>query len=154
MIRQRILEAYAEGSSLSLIAESFKMTKESVKDVLRDYKEESRFKRTFTNEFRTMVAERDINGVARSTIASELQLNINTVKKSCEKFGQALKDKASSEKAFTRINGEFSMDTCPSCGSKHNNKVDDNVTYCMSCSAEHEYYDGYVMKVNFEYIEE
>lgn len=154
MIRQMILEAYAEGSPLSLIAESFKIREESVKGILLDYKEQNRFKRTFTDEFRTVIAERDINGVARSTIASELKLNINTIKKSCEKFGQSLKDKATSDKAFTRIDGEFSMSTCPSCGSKKNNIVDDNATYCMSCDSEHEYYDSYVMKVNFEYIEE
>lgn len=154
MSRHKVLEAYAEGSPISLIAESFKLSEEQVKSVLIKHKEDSRFKRTFTDEFRRMIAERDINGVPRSTIASELELNVNTVKKACETFGQAIKEKATSDKAFTRIDGEFKLDTCPSCGSKRNNLVDDRTTYCMACDSEHEYYDGYVLKVNFEYIEE
>ena len=154
MNKQMILEAYADGSPVGLIAESFKTTQNEILEVLRNYKEDSRFKRTFTDEFRRMIAERDMNGVARSSIANELELNVNTIKKSCELFGQAIKEKATSDQAFTKIKGDFQLDTCPSCGSKRNNLVDDKTTYCMSCDSEHEYYNGYVMKINFEYLEE
>ncbi|MER2006527.1 MAG: hypothetical protein ABS939_03665 [Psychrobacillus sp.] len=154
MIEQKVLEAYADGSPLGLIIESFNITHKQVTKILLSYKEKSRYKRTFTDEFRKMIAERDMNGVARSTIANELGLNVNTVKKACEKFGQAIKGKATSDKAFTKIEGEFSLNTCPSCGSKRNNLVDDKTTYCMSCDSEFEYHDGYVLKINFEYIEE
>jgi Zn finger protein HypA/HybF involved in hydrogenase expression len=154
MIEQKVIEAYSEGSPLSLIADSFKISERLAKDIVLNFKKESKFKRTFTDEFKKVIAQRDINGVARSAIAIELEINVNTVKKACEKFGQALKEKATSDNAFTKITGDFTLDTCPSCGSKRNNLVDDNTTYCMSCDSEHEYYDGYVLKVNFEYIEE
>lgn len=154
MIKQKVLEAYSEGSPLSLIAESFKISEEQIKEILNDHREKSRHKRTFTDDFKRMIAERDMNGVARSTIASELQLNVNTVKKACEKFGQAIKEKATSDKAFTKIVGDFKLNTCPSCGSKKNNLVDENTTFCMACDSEHEYYDGYVLKINYEYLEE
>ena len=154
MNKQYILEAYADGSSMSYLAESFDITEEEVKAILITYKEESRFKKSFTDEFRKMIAERDINGVTRNAIAKELELNVNTVKKSCEAFGQAVKGKATSDNAFTRIDGEFIMGACLSCGSKKNNVVDDNTTYCMSCDSEFEYYDGYVLKINYEYLEE
>lgn len=154
MIEQKVIDAYSEGSPLSLIAESFKITEQLAKDILLKHKEGSRFKRTFTDEFRRMIAERDMNGVARSTIASELELNVNTIKKACEQFGQAVKEKATSDQAFTKIDGNFQLDTCPSCGSKRNNLVDDKTTYCVKCGTEHEYYDGYVLKINWEYLEE
>lgn len=166
MNKQKILEAYSDGSPIALIVESFNTTYEQVIEVLNTYKEDSRYKRTFTEEFRRMIAERDMNGVTRSSIAKELKLNVNTVKKACEAYGQTLKEKATSDKALTKIDGEFKLDTCPSCGSKKNNLVDENITFCMSCDSEHEYFfekvdkDGkvtekpYVMKVNFEYIEE
>lgn len=154
MIEQKVLEAYTDGSPISLIAESFKVSERLVKDILLKNKEENRFKKTFTEQFRRMIAERDLNGVARSTIADELGINVNTVRKACEAFGQAIKEKATSDKAYTKISGDFKLDTCPSCGSNRNNLVDDSTTYCMSCDSEHEYHDGYVLKINFEYIEE
>ena len=154
MNKQKILEAYSDGSPLGLIIESFNITHRKVLEILITHKEENRFKRTFTDEFRKMIAERDMNGVARSTIAKELELNVNTVKKACEAFGQTLKERATSEKAFTRIDGKFKLSTCPSCGSKKNNLVDDKTTFCMSCDSEHEYHSDHVLKINFEYIEE
>jgi hypothetical protein len=154
MNKQMVLEAYADGSPVGLIAESFKVTQVQVLELIRNHKEDSRFKRTFTDEFRRMIAERDMNGVARSAIASELELNVNTVKKACELFGQAIKEKATSDQAFTKISGDFKLHTCPSCGSKRNNLVDEKTTYCMTCDTEHEYHDGYVFKINYEYIEE
>jgi transposase-like protein len=154
MIEQKVLRAYADGSPLGLIAESFDIELKQVEEILNTYKEENRYKRTFTDEFKNMIAERDINGVARNLIAQELKLNANTVKKSCELFGQTLKEKATSENIFTRIDGDFSIDTCPSCNSKRNNIVDERTAFCMHCNSEHEYHDGYVMKVNFEHLEE
>jgi len=154
MSTQKVLEAYADGSPLALIIESFNITYEQAVQILLTYKEESRHKRTFTDEFKKMIAQRDINGIPRSAIAKELELNVNTVKKACEKFGQAVKEKATSDKAFTKIVGEFDLKVCPCCGSRKNNLVDEKTTYCMSCDSEHEHYDGYVLKLNFEYLEE
>ena len=149
-----IINAYADGSPLSLIAESFNLTVEELKELLISYKKSNKMSKSFTEDFKKVIAERDINGIARNSIAKELGINISTVKKACEKYGQSLKDKAISENLYTRINGDFNMKKCPSCNSSNNNSVDENTTYCMSCDSEHEYYDGYVLKLNFEYLEE
>lgn len=153
MTKHKIIKAYSEGSPLELIADSFKITLEEVKDILLKFKEDNKNKNSFTDEFKRVVAERDLNGVARSTISKELSLNINTVRKFCELFGQAMKDKAYSDNEYTRIDGKFSLDICPKCNSKRNNLVDENVTFCLDCNSEHEYYDGYILRVNFEYID-
>lgn len=154
MDEQKILEAYADGSPLELIIDSFDLERSQVLDILLTYKENNRFKKTFTNEFKRLIAERDINGIARKKIAEELQLNVNTIKKACENFGQAIKEKATSDNIFTRIDGEFDLKICPSCGSKRNNLVDEKTTFCLTCDSEHVYHKDHVLKVNFEYIEE
>ena len=128
MIKQKVLDAYADGSELGVIIESFNITYKQVMKILNSYKEENRYKKTFTDEFKKMIAERDSNGIPRSTIAKELGINVNTVRKSCKEFGQAVKEKATSDQAYTRINGRFDLKICPSCKSKRNNLVDDNTT--------------------------
>lgn len=165
-MKDNILESYADGNLVSMIAENYNISEEEVINVLIDYKTRSKHKKTFTDEFKQMIATRDINGASRSSIADELKINVNTVRKACEQFGQASKEKAVSDNIYTQIDGEFTMDRCPSCNSRRNNKVDDFATYCMDCGMEHEYNFGqkdedgnwvvkpYVLKVNFEYLEE
>lgn len=155
MLRQKVLDAYADGSDLSLITTSFNITHKQVTDILLEYKEECRKPKSFKEEFKVLVAQRDINGVARSTIAKELEINPNTVKKFCEEFGQAVKEKSSmSEKAYTRIDGKFNLKSCPTCESKRVNIVDENTTYCKTCGNEHIIKSDHALKINFEYIEE
>lgn len=150
-----MLDAYADGSELGLIISSFNITYSQAIEILKSFKEDNRMKKSFKDDFKIMVAQRDINGVARSTIAKELDINPNTVKKFCEQFGQALKEKsAMSEKAFTRIDGEFDLKTCPSCNSKKVNIVEDNTTYCKECGNEHIINEDHALRINFEYIEE
>lgn len=172
----KILEAYRDGNDLGYIVESFNIPYKRIKEILIRYKEYNREKRTFTEDFKRLIAERDINGVARRQIAEELEINVNTVKKACEQFGQAFKEKSSSEQAFTQINlDKFDLKTCPNCESKNVNLVDDNTTYCKDCGAECEHYKifeevevkekgkkkkvkkevgYYAMKVNWEYLDE
>jgi hypothetical protein len=157
LLRQKVLDAYADGSPLSLIIESFNITYKQVEKILLDYKEDSKYKKSFTDDFKTMIAERDINGgkdITRSSIAKELQINPNTVKKACEQFGQSLKDKAVNEKAYTRLFGVFKISICPSCDSNKVNTVEDNIIYCLKCESEHIFKEDHVLKVNYEYIEE
>lgn len=154
MNKEEILEAYSNGIPLGMIIESLNLTHKQVKQVLLKFKEDNRLNRSFTDNFKIIIAERDINGVTRSEIAKELEINAGTVKKACEKFGQSIKDKASSDNVYTRIDGKFEMSHCPSCGSGKNNIVDENITFCMDCDSEHEYYDDHVLKVNFEYLDE
>lgn len=152
-MKKVILESYADGSHINVISESLNIDKSAIIDTLIQFKESSRFKKTFTDDFKKMIAERDINGVARRTIASELKLNAYTVKKACEQFGQSNKERASSENAYTRIEGNFSMDVCPSCNSKKVNEVDENTVYCLSCGSEYIHKEDHILKINWEYLE-
>jgi predicted RNA-binding Zn-ribbon protein involved in translation (DUF1610 family) len=154
VLKQKVIDAYADGSPIQFIAESFKISQELTKDILIKYKEESRFKKTFTDEFKKMIAQRDINGVSRRQIADELNINANTVKKACEQFGQTLKERAVSENAYTRIDGKFTMKSCPSCKSKKVNNVDENTIYCMNCGEEHIIKDDHALRLNWEYLDE
>lgn len=151
---ENILESYADGNLISMISNSNKISEDEILKILAEHKVASKYKKTFTDDFKKMIAMRDINGVSRTAISNELQINISTVRKACEQFGQACKEKAVSENLVTKIEGDFTMDECPNCKSKRNNIVDENVTFCMDCDMEHEYYDGYVNRVNFEYLEE
>ncbi|QPK89697.1 hypothetical protein IEN91_04410 [Bacillus velezensis] len=156
--KQKVINAYADGSPLSVISTSFNITYDEVITILREFKEESRHKKTFTDEFKIIIAERDMNGgkdVTRSSIAKELAINSNTVKKSCEQFGMALKEaRATSENEFVHIEGTFDLSTCPSCQDRRVNKVDEDTIYCMSCGNEHIIKENHALRVAWEHLEE
>lgn len=156
----RIVESvkadYAEGVLIESIGELHHMTAQDVLMILREYKESCTFKRNFTDEFKIMIAERDMNEeITRSSIADDLQINPNTIKRACENFGNALKEKAQSAQEFTRIDGLFSFKECPSCKSQKVNKVDEHTLYCMVCGDEHifKFEEEYILKVNYEWFE-
>jgi len=178
----KIINAYSEGSDIKLIAECFNITEEQVLEELRNFKEKSRFKRTFTDEFRIMIAERDMRKISRTKIGEELQLNVATVKTACEKFGNALKEVASNDNVYSIVEGVTSIKTCPSCENKKVNEIESvygasavvvDGIYCMECGDEHFIVHNYeeikdeknnvvgqkfinsdVYRVNFEYLEE
>lgn len=150
---EKILNAYIDGFPLEVIAEGYMVTTEQVTEVLHTYRDSNRMKRAFSKEFKILIAERDMNGAARSDIAKELGININTVKKSCEEFGQSFKERAVSDRMFTRIEGVFSREECVNCKSTRYNKVDDNAYYCMSCDKEFVYEEDAVLHVNWEYFD-
>lgn len=177
-MEEKVLGAYADGSEIRYIAKCFEMTEEEVLAVLHNFREKSRYKRSFTDDFKKLVAERDLK-FSRRQIAQELGINVATVKKSCEQFGNALKDKAVSDNMYSLVEGVDNLDVCPSCHSHKVNKIEsiaDNINtkgiYCMNCGDEHftlneteeiEDKDGnkktivtgtLVYKVNFEYLEE
>lgn len=153
-LERKVLDAYQDGSSMNYIVECFNVSHEKVKEILISFRENNRFKRTFTDEFKKVIAERDINGIPRRQISLELEINISTVKKACEKFGQSLKDRAISDNLYTRINVEFDMSTCPSCSSKNVNKVEDNTTFCKKCGNEHIHMIDHALKLNWEYLDD
>lgn len=152
-LEDRVIEMYRDGNKIECIIESLNITHKRVKQILIGLKESSRYKRTFTDEFKKIIAERDMNGISRRQISLELEINANTVKKACEKFSQTFKRRASSDNEFTRINGEFSLSECPLCKSKDVNEVDNNTIYCMSCGDEFIIKKDHALKVNWEYIE-
>lgn len=144
MVKEKVLQAYADGSDINYIAECFSITEEEVKNILLAYKEESKYKRTFTDEFKIMIAERDMRKIARSTIAKELEINVATVKKACEKFGNAIKEVANNDNVYTLVEGVRNLETCPSCKSKKINSIEsisDSINtsgiFCLDCGDEH-----------------
>lgn len=143
-LREKIINAYAEGSNISYIAECFDITPDDVLNELRQFKNDSVFKRTFTDEFKMMIAERDMRKVTRTSISEELQLNVATVKRACEKFGNAIKEIASNDNVYTIVDGVHNLDTCPTCNNHKVNKIEsvsDGINtdgiYCMECGDEH-----------------
>jgi Zn finger protein HypA/HybF involved in hydrogenase expression len=155
LLKEKVLDAYVMGSAIEYIATSFNITEDEVIRILREYRDESKTKRIFNEEFRKFIAERDINGeVTRKSISLELGVNIGTVKKACVQFGQAFKEKALSDQMYTKISRELDMKTCPTCNSRRVNEVEEFTTYCMECGDEYVHKQNYVLKVNYEYLEE
>lgn len=152
-IEDKILSSYRDGTDMGYIVEKLNVTYKLIKTTLLSHKENSRFKKSFTDEFKKMIAERDMNGISRRQIAQELEINANTVKKACEEFGQSNKERASSDSEYTKIKGKFPLTVCPSCKSDKVNVVDDDTTYCMGCGSEHIHKKTYALKVNWEYVE-
>jgi hypothetical protein len=150
---ETILEKYRNGSDIGYIVEKMNISPRLVKQTIIAFKEANRLKKSFTDEFKMLIAERDSNGVSRRQIASELEINANTVKKACEMFGQSNKEKASSENEYTKIEGKFPLTVCPSCKSKKVNVVDDNTTYCKDCGNEHIHNEDHALKINWEYVD-
>ena len=147
-LEKKIIEAYADGSELSTIIRSLNTTHKKVIDTLTNFREENREKRTFTEEFKKVIASRDIRGITRKAISKELGINATTVKRACEAFGQSVKGVAKSDNEYIRIevDGEFDLSKCPSCKSESVNEVDDLVIYCMDCGLEHEFHTDYEYK--------
>ncbi len=168
-MNEKVLEAYSDGMPLGRIVEKFNVPYKRIKDILHTYKEQSRKGRTFTDEFKQMIAERDMRGVTRKDISEELEINTGTVKKACEQFGQAIKEKASSDNQYTLVDVK-DLSKCPSCDSKKVNKIDSMAMnqntegiFCKNCGDEHFYFKVYeddkhvrtdIYKVNFEYLNE
>lgn len=149
-----VLNAYRNGVDVGQIARLNNTTYDAIKDILMKFKEINRNKRIFTNEFKRVIADRDINGISRRQISLELEINASTVKRACEQFGRAFKEKPSpTNNEYTIIEGDFNILNCPTCGSRRVNEIDHKITYCMECGNEHIYKTGYVLKVNWEYLD-
>ncbi|UUV46736.1 DNA-binding protein [Bacillus phage vB_BanS-Thrax4] len=169
-LRGKVINAYAEGSDINFMAECFGITPQEVLNELRQFKEDSVYKRTFKDEFKIMIAERDMRKITRTSIAEDLQLNVATVKNACEKFGNAIKEFASNDNLYEKVEGATSIKTCPNCKSSKVNAIDSafhNIVvdgiFCMDCGNEYLQVDTYekeelissdVYKVNFEYLDE
>lgn len=152
-MNKEVLHAYRNGKDLTYIAKRFNTSTNEIKEILLDYKEASKYKRTFTDDFKRLIAERDMNDVSRRQIATELEINANTVKKACERFGQSLKEVAPSGNEYTKIEGNFDMNTCPSCLSDKVNEVAEFTTFCLSCGNEVIHKENHALKVNWEFLD-
>lgn len=156
-LEQRILDAYREGSDLGYIQQCFNLSEEEIRKVLINYKDRNHYKRTFTDDFKKLIAERDLNNVSRRQIISELSVSANTVKQACKQFGQLVKRYASSENEYTIVKGVHNLDCCPSCKNKRVNNVESiesqETVFCMNCHGEFFKLKGNVYQVNWEYVD-
>lgn len=180
---EQVISKYSEGKSLESISSKLGLALEEVQSFLTQFKNDNRKnKNSYMNDIKEVVAMRVDSGVAVAEISRELQLNKMTVKRFHLKFGEVNRKQPLEEHMFTRIDGEHWREICPSCGSKNNNQVNEESTYCMDCGIEHTYCveylspDGkkfivyseavehcgaeqvrstcYVLKLNYEYMEE
>lgn len=152
-LESKVIEMYRGGNKLEYIIESLNITYKKVKQILINFKESNRYKRTFTDEFKKVIAERDMNGISRRQISLELEINANTVKRACEAFGQSLKGRVTSDNEYTKIDNVSDMSKCLLCGSKDLNEVDLNTYYCMKCGNEFIFKGDHALKVNWEYLD-
>lgn len=154
-LERQVLEMYRNGSKIEEIIKSLNITHRKVKQILLDFKNKNKLKKAFTDEFKKVIAERDLNGISRRQIALELEINASTVRKACEKFGQTLKEKPINDenKLFTRIDGKFNKDKCPKCKNNGVNEVDINTIYCKNCGNEFIIKKDHILMINWEYID-
>ncbi len=152
-IKEKVITAYRDGSDLGYISTSLKISKDEIKNILINLKESNRFKRTFTDEFKRIISERDKNGVSRRQISLELEMNASTVKKACEQFGNSIKEKSLPYNEFTKIKGKFDKAKCPNCESRSVNNVGDNEIYCLNCGNEYIFKKDHIFRVNWEYLD-
>lgn len=156
-MNSKIIKMYSDGADLKVIAKSFNITTSEVKKHLIAYKLEEKFGNGFTDNFRKVIAERDLNGVARAQIARELSVTPITIRRACKKFGDTIKIKTSNDEQTMKLFGEYTLEECPECESRKINSVDDNIIYCLSCGNEYDFnkYEkhGYIEKVLWEFID-
>lgn len=158
-LNDRVIELYREGCNLEYLAKCLNISSEVVEDVLSKYKEDNRNKRGFNDKFKETIAMRDLNDVSRRQISIELGINIATVKKACEKFGQSIKNKDAFENEHTKLDEFYDLSYCPKCHSKNVNKVEDNAIFCKECLSEfynevdeeNEIYETHI--INWEYVD-
>jgi hypothetical protein len=151
--QEEMIQGYASGLEIVSIAKRLSVSCEFIEAELLNYCKQQRHKRTFTEQFKKVLAERDMCGVPRTTIAKEMGINANTVKKSCEQFGQEIKVKANNENSFTKIEGVFPKTQCPECHNTRYNEVNDNTYYCCGCGGEYIHKKDHVLRVNWEYVD-
>lgn len=152
-MKSEIISEYKMGRSINQIAKKLDIRHEYIEEFLIDLKESNRYRRTFTDDFKKIIAERDSNGVTRKQISVELGINPNTVKKACEQFGQPLKEKVDSHEMYDRVDGEFSGKECISCNSSKVNEVDENTIYCKNCGDEYIIKSDHALRVIWEYLD-
>ena len=151
-----IIEEYSKGFSLGIIAENLECDIKEVEEYLLDLKNHSKEGRSFNNEYKTMIANREKRGVSRRKSSKELGINPNTVKNACNEIGlNPPKESDSSGEQEERhdiiISGEIDKN-CVFCDSRRVSKVDKKIVFCIDCNSEYKVYDDHVMKTNWEYI--
>lgn len=98
-------------------------------------------------ELKIIIANRDSNGVSRSQISQELNLNYNTIKTACSKYGNVIKNKANNPQKYKKLDSNYDLTSCPNCDTilkKMDILMDDTFPeaftskthYCVNCGEE------------------
>ena len=136
-LKESVISRYSDGMSLQWISNNFDITIKEVKDILLEFKNDNKKGHNrilYKDELFMVVAERDLNGVSRRDIETELEINIATVRSACEKFGKGCKSK---KNPYIKVDCK-DLSKCPHCNSDKVNQVDEDGlnVYCMDCGNE------------------
>lgn len=148
-LKDDIIKLYREGKELDEIIVCLNTTYKIVRQALFDFKQMNYKGRIFLDEFKEVVYDRHKNGISKRKIANELEISQNTVRN----FIRKIDGEEPTLDMYEKIEGNFDKSKCPLCNSTNVNNVDENIIYCMDCGNEFEFYNGYVLKVKWEYID-
>lgn len=158
-LENKILSYYRDGSEIELMSYVLNVDIDTILQTVRNYKEQSKYKNSYTIEFKTMIAERDMNGISRTSIKNELDIHESTIRKFCTKYGVAKKEKeteSESDEVYTYYSNGLLLDSCPKCSSKKLNVIIEyfgEEKYCMNCSSQFKQVGDTIHILNWEYID-
>lgn len=155
-LENKILKHYRGGSEIELMSYVLNVDIDTILQTVRNYKEQSKYKNSYTIEFKTMIAERDMNGISRTSIKNELDIHENTIRKFCTKYGVAKKEtETESDEEYSYYSEGLLLDNCPKCNSRKLNIImeyNGEEKYCMDCSSQFKQVDNAIHILNWEYI--
>lgn len=156
-LQDKILSSYRGGSEIELISYVLNVDIDIILQTIRNYKKSSKHKNSYTVEFKTMIAERDMNGVSRTNIKNELDIHENTIRKFCQKYGVVKKEKETeSDELYTYYSEGLLLNSCPKCNGKKLNTVTEyfgEEKYCINCSSQFKQVGDSIHILNWEYID-
>lgn len=154
-----VLSMYGSGIDIDTIQNyliSYNVDFESIVNILREGKRSSSSR--LPENLRIAIANRDICGVTRSNIAKELDVNLKTIRRSCEKYGSPNKNPVNRDDEILELldyNIKMSGDSllCPKCNYRANSVVDsDTVFFCKNCYEEYTVLDDKIYRTRWENI--
>ena len=147
----------------------------NIREAISDRKERNSFLKRLRDEginennrlkedFRKIIAMRDGNGVSRAQISQELNINYNTIKTACSKYGSAVKNKANHPQKYKKLDKNLDLSTCPSCNSglkEMDILMDDSFPeaftsktyYCFECGEEFFNFNGDTYYIDWAFID-
>lgn len=154
-----VLSMYGSGIDIETIHSylvNYNVDFGSIVNILREGKRSSSSR--LPENLRMAIANRDICGVTRSNIAKELDVNLKTIRRSCEKYGSPNKNPVNRDDEILELldyNIKMSGDSllCPKCNYRANSVVDsDTVFFCKNCYEEYTVLDDKIYRTRWENI--
>ena len=152
VLEKQIIELYMTGKTIDEIIVEMNLPYKKVMELLEQYKYRNTTSGKYSDELKAVIAKRCENGVSCKQVANELEIGYKKVREIHKKNQNKDKD-IILESLYTKLEGDFSYDKCPTCGSKKVNEVGVKTTYCLKCGNEHIFRKGYVLRINWEYVD-